>query len=145
MVEEKGQTIILEIESELANTTLIAMAVRGLCGMTTLSSVDINRMELCVVEVVNNSMEHAYNNEKGHRIQVDFCLMKNHLTITVSDWGRSMDKIRLEEKNISTILDDPSACLCSGRGLLIVQSLMDEVDYQSANGKNNFVMTKRLL
>ncbi|WP_257265233.1 ATP-binding protein [Endozoicomonas sp. ONNA2] len=144
MTDEKGQAVRLEIDSELANTTLIAMAVRGLCAMTTLSPVEVNRVELCVVEIVNNAIEHAYGNEKGHRVEVGVSLLQACILLTVSDWGKPMEQDKLVNRGMSVDPDNPAAWLCSGRGLPIVQSLMDKVEYQTVGDKNSFIMSKQI-
>ncbi|WP_257295237.1 ATP-binding protein [Endozoicomonas sp. YOMI1] len=144
MTDEKGQAVRLEIDSELANTTLIAMAVRGLCAMTTLSPVEVNRVELCVVEIVNNAIEHAYGNEKGHKVEVGVSLLQACIMLTISDWGKPMDQGKLGSRDMSVDPDNPAAWLCSGRGLPIVQSLMDNVEYQTVGDKNSFIMSKQI-
>ena len=143
MMGEKGQMVRLEIDSELANTTLVAMAVRGLCAMTALSPVEVNRVELCVVEIVNNAIEHAYGCEKGHKVEVDVNLLKSSLSLTVSDWGKPMEENKLDAKDFPVDVDT-TAWLCSGRGLPIVKSLMDKVEYQSVDDKNSFIMSKQI-
>ena len=144
MTDDQGQTLRLEIDSDLANTTLIAMAVRGLCAMTALSPVEVNRVELCVVEIVNNAIEHAYNHEKGHKVEVAAHLAQSALTLTVSDWGKAMGKGKLESPSMPVDLDDPALWLDSGRGLPIVQSLMDSVSYHRNGDKNSFVLLKHI-
>lgn len=144
MTDDQGQTLRLEIDSDLANTTLIAMAVRGLCAMTALSPVEVNRVELCVVEIVNNAIEHAYGHEKGHKVEVAAHLAQSALTLTVSDWGKAMVKGKLESASMPVDLDDPALWLDSGRGLPIVQNLMDSVSYHRDGDKNSFVMLKHI-
>ena len=144
MTDDQGQTLRLEIDSELANTTLVAMAIRGLCAMTALSPVEVNRVELCVVEIVNNAIEHAYGNESGHKVEVVAHLGQSDLTLTVSDWGVAMGQGKLESASLSVDLDDPALWLDSGRGLPIVQSLMDSVSYHRNGDKNSFVMLKHI-
>lgn len=144
MTDDQGQTLRLEIDSDLANTTLIAMAVRGLCAMTALSPVEVNRVELCVVEIVNNAIEHAYDHEKGHKVEVVAHLAQSALTLTVSDWGKAMVKGKLESASLPVDLDDPALWLDSGRGLPIVQNLMDSVSYHRNGDKNSFVMLKHI-
>lgn len=144
MTDDQGQTLRLEIDSDLANTTLIAMAVRGLCAMTALSPVEVNRVELCVVEIVNNAIEHAYDHEKGHKVEVVAHLAQSALTLTVSDWGKAMVKGKLESASLPVDLDDPALWLDSGRGLPIVQNLMDSVSYHRNDDKNSFVMLKHI-
>lgn len=144
MTDDQGQTLRLEIDSDLANTTLIAMAIRGLCAMTALSPVEVNRVELCVVEIVNNAIEHAYDHEKGHKVEVVAHLAQSALTLTVSDWGKAMVKGKLESASLPVDLDDPALWLDSGRGLPIVQNLMDSVSYHRNGDKNSFVMLKHI-
>ena len=142
MTDDQGQALRLEIDSELANTTLIAMAVRGLCAMTALSPVEVNRVELCVVEIVNNAIEHAYDYEKGHKVEIVVYLGPTALTVTVSDWGKPLAKGKLESASLPADPDDPALWLSSGRGLPIVHSLMDSVNYQRDGNKNSFIMCK---
>ena len=145
MLKQGGQTVKLEIDSALANTSLVAMAVRGLCTMTTLSPVEVNRIELCVVEIVNNAILHAYNNEKGHTVAVDVDLQQSWFQITVSDWGNCLDEDKLDDDQRFEIdADNPASWLCNGRGLSIVQNLMDDVSYQTIGDKNSFIMGKQI-
>ena len=145
MALQQSQCLRLEIDSKLTNTTLVAMAVRGLCSMTTLSPVEINRLELCLVEVVNNAIEHAYDNQAGHPVEVTVEMMKESMTLVVSDQGHVMPRETLEIENQPQIdPDSPQSWLCSGRGLHIVKNLMDTVEYSSDQGKNSLRMTKLL-
>ncbi len=145
MVSDTCQSLYLKIDSRLANTTMVAMAVRGLCAMTTMSPVEINRLELCLVEIVNNSIEHAYEKVQGHSVEVLIELWKTAITITISDWGKPMLLDNLDSSEISDVdSEHPETWLSSGRGLHIVKSLMDVIDYKTENNKNSFIMTKQL-
>lgn len=145
MATDNTQSLHLEIDSQLANTTLIAMAVRGLCAITVLSPVEINRLELCLVEVVNNAIEHAYGNQSGNRVTILVDVKKESITITVKDRGEAMAPEVLEANEEPELdLDSPESWLCSGRGLHIVKNLMDSVNYSSDNGENSLVMTKQI-
>lgn len=142
---DSSQQLTLQIDSQLANTTLVAMAVRGVCAMTTLSPVEINRLELCLVEIVNNAIEHAYNNEAGHPVEVCVGLDKTTMNISVSDWGSSIPGDVIESQQPEEIdPEHPESWLCSGRGLHIVNKLMDQVSYETDEGKNSFIMSKAL-
>ncbi|MGI9274389.1 MAG: ATP-binding protein [Endozoicomonas sp.] len=144
-MSDQAQEIKLEIDSQLPHTAMVAMAVRGLCAMTTLSPVEINRLELCLVEIVNNAIEHAYGNESGHSVEVSVGLSKKEVVITVSDQGQRMPEDILSDREEPEMdPDHPETWLCSGRGLHIVNKLMDEVRYKSADGKNSLFMTKKL-
>ena len=145
MGADETQSLYLEIDSRLSNTTLIAMAVRGLCSITVLSPVEINRLELCLVEVVNNAIEHAYTNQPGNRVAVRVDVTKERIAITVSDWGEAMPgEVLNQDKEPELDLDSPESWLCSGRGLHIVKNLMDSVNYSSEEGKNSLIMAKQI-
>ena len=146
MDDNRGnKKITLTIDSNYNDTVLVAMSIRGICAITSLSSDDINRIELSLIEVVNNAIEHAYGGMAGNAIEVRLELVVGRsIHIVVSDWGESMDKKQL---NQSPKLGsrNPTFFLESGRGLSIVKQLMDEVHYSvSEDGKNSFSM-KRLL
>ena len=142
---DSNQLLRLQIDSQLSNTTLVAMAVRGVCAMTTLSPVEINRLELCLVEIVNNAIEHAYGNEAGHPVEICIGLDKTSMNISVSDWGSSIPSDVIDSQEPEEINPDhPEAWLCSGRGLHIVNKLMDDVSYETDEGKNSFIMSKAL-
>ena len=144
-MSDLAQEIKLEIDSQLPHTTMVAMAVRGLCAMTTLSPVEINRLELCLVEIVNNAIEHAYGNESGHPVEVSVGLSKEKIVITVSDRGQKMPAEILSDREESEMDPErPETWLCSGRGLHIVDKLMDKVNYISKDGKNSLEMVKKL-
>ncbi|WP_257255238.1 MULTISPECIES: ATP-binding protein [unclassified Endozoicomonas] len=140
-----SQVLKLEIDSQLSNTRLVAMAVRGVCAMTTLSPVEINRLELCLVEIVNNAIEHAYDNEAGHPVEVCVSMDKTTMNISVSDWGQSIpDDVMQNKTEMVVDPEQPEVWLCSGRGLHIVNKLMDQVTYESNQDKNSFIMKKEL-
>ena len=145
MTVEASQSIRFEIDSVLANTTLVAMAVRGICAITTLSPVEINRLELCLVEVVNNAIEHAYGNKPGHKVEAAISLAETQLTITISDWGSPMLAENRDDNEPQKLdPESPETWLCSGRGLHIVRNLMDTVEYSSHQGKNSLLMCKHI-
>ncbi len=145
MTAEVSQSIRLEIDSDLRNTTLMAMAVRGLCTMTSLSETDVNRVELCLVEIVNNAIEHAYNNESDHTVEAMIRLTKQQLQIMISDWGTPIPDgcLSVNEPGLSDP-ELPETLMVSGRGLYLVTTLMDSVEYSSDQGKNSLTMIKAL-
>ncbi len=145
-MDQRTQTIQLLIDSRLEDTVLVAMAVRGLCAMTGLTAEEINRIELCVVEITNNAIEHAYSSASGHSVEVMINLTTDEMEIVVSDWGQAMAALQSagmsDMQNITAA--DPESWSCSGRGLNIVEQLMDDVSYISSDGKNSFYMSKKL-
>lgn len=139
------QSVTLIIDSQLENTVLVAMAVRGLCALTPLLETEVSRIELCVVEVVNNAIEHAYENQKGHKVDVVVSVTPGQcLTIDVTDYGKKISGPLNELLEQPEVMDpdNPATWTCSGRGLAIVQRVMDSMHYDSLEDRNCFSMSR---
>ncbi len=138
--------IKLVIESKLHNVCLIGMAVNKLCSLAQFSDIESYQIELCIVEAVTNSIIHAYEKKAGHHVEVVFTFDKSKLIFDVYDTGKPLNKKILNKKNRSSLdIDlDNMACLPEdGRGLTIINKIMDQVEYKTGNGKNCFTMTKK--
>ncbi|MTI14307.1 ATP-binding protein [Sansalvadorimonas verongulae] len=143
--DDKGQWLSLSINSQIEDTVLVAMAIRGVCSMIGLTLEDINRIELCVVEVVNNAIEHAYSGCSGSRVDVEVVIEPgNRLEIIVKDKGKSMPA--LGDIAAVQVPDpaNPDTWTTSGRGLPIVEQLMDAIHYESNESGNAFHMIRQL-
>ncbi|WP_281646875.1 ATP-binding protein [Parendozoicomonas sp. Alg238-R29] len=141
----KGQCLSLSINSQIEDTVLVAMAIRGVCAMTGLSAEDINRIELCVVEVVNNAIEHAYGGCSGSLVNVDvFVEPGKALEIVVKDQGKAMPALGEVQGVQVPDPTDPDTWAVSGRGLPIVDQLMDAIRYETSDDGNAFHMIRQL-
>ncbi len=109
--------------------------------MTALTPIQVNRIELCLVEIVNNAVEHAYTNQPGHIVETVVHLSETAVSIVISDWGKSIPAEKLDVSSFEKEdRNSPETLHSSGRGIYIVKSLMDEVRYSSKEGKNSFLM-----
>ncbi|WP_330925484.1 ATP-binding protein [Candidatus Sororendozoicomonas aggregata] len=135
----RHQQLKMEVDSSFSNTVIVAMAVRGICEMTLLTPVEVSRLELCLVEVLNNTIEHAYNNQPGNVVETLVDISDTAVSITVSDRGLALPAEILNESanHAEQMLNNPTL-QSSGRGLFIVNSLMDFVHYETLSGKNSF-------
>jgi anti-sigma regulatory factor (Ser/Thr protein kinase) len=137
--------ITIQIDSDINNIAPAACAVRGVCRLLSFSEDEQAQVELCVAEVINNSIEHAYAKQAGHDIWIDCRLKDDRIELDIFDQGTAMDPTILT--NICTnppVPDpvDPNTWDLRGRGLLIVKSYMDLISYRSENGVNCFSMSK---
>ena len=138
------------IDSRLDNLSFIGPVVNKLCSLASLSDIDSYRIELCTVEAVTNSINHAYENRPGNKVEVIFSISSEELVIIVCDNGRKMSEKEQrfldQENNISLEIQhgDLNNIPERGRGLKIIKSIMDEVRYQSQEDKNCLVMIKKI-
>jgi serine/threonine-protein kinase RsbW len=132
-------SLTLRIDSRLDDVVLVGLSIRGMCQLLPLDATAIDAVEICVVEAVNNAIEHAYANAPGHAVEVEVMIDSTALHVAVRDQGRAMDWpatcARTEARGIDPLAD-------SGRGVFIIRSLMDEVSYAHRGGWNVLTMVK---
>lgn len=133
--------LTFKIDSRLEHVALVGTAVRAICAAVPLDDDEAGNIELCVVEAVNNAIEHAYG-EPGYPVEIDVSLAVDTLDIAVRDRGRSMDWTRACAEADAYAADTLNE---GGRGLFIVRALMDRVSYGLVAGWNELAMRKRLV
>ncbi len=136
----KQGKIAFTIESDMKNVSLVGMTINKLCSLIPFSEAEAYQVELCVVEAVNNCIEHAYGNQKGHQVEIVFAIETDKLVVNVCDTGKSMDKKTLEKVDASQLNIDPNnfhTMAEQGRGLPIMKQIMDTITYNTyEDGKN---------
>ncbi len=140
-----SKRVKLVIDSDLEQVFLVGMAINKLCSLIPLSDTDSDQIELCVVEAVNNCIEHAYGNEKGQEVEITLTLHPDRLVIDVCDTGKSMEQELVERKDVSALEIDPSelnSIAETGRGLPIIKMIMDSVTYKTESGRNCLTLLK---
>jgi serine/threonine-protein kinase RsbW len=143
----KEKSITLTIGSELANVALVGAAVSRLSEFSSLNRDQVNRLELAVVEAVNNAIEHAYGYAPGYDVEVELRMDDNEIMVTIHDTGNSMPS-----NAVNTIVGEDEAPMPlvegfnedlpeGGWGLLLIKSLTDDVSYSSEAGRNSLRIT----
>ena len=139
--------ITFTIESDLKNVFLIGLAVNNIASYIGFNELESYRLELCVVEAVNNAIIHAYNKEAGNKVEVVFKIYPDRLVLDVYDTGKPMRGHLLKQNDISSLECEPDETGNvpeGGRGLAIMKAIMDSVDYKTEDGKNRLTMTKKI-
>lgn len=116
---------------------MIGLAIQGVCTSIPMAAEDAHRVELCIVEAVNNVIEHAYGHEEGHDVSVVISVDCDRVTLEVLDTGNSMDWKSAQERRADAFLLDEG-----GRGLGIMESCMDRVSYRRVGNKNVLTLVK---
>ncbi len=139
------RTIRLEIESRPECIDLLSNALHGICHPA-LPAGEIARINLAMVEAVNNAVEHAYHGESDHSVWVEFDLMPDHYRLRVCDQGQPMAPGRLAATPGFAEPDPADSVTWStrGRGLAIIKACMDTVEYEVRDGVNTLSMSRAL-
>ncbi len=134
------------VESRLECVPLAGTVVRAFCTASGASELESGQVEVCIMEAVNNCVIHAYKSEPGHSIEVVASLHDGEFRFEVYDQGKPRN-LETQRRSRRHLLDlDPTSLNTmpeSGRGLAIIESIMDGMEYDAVEGKNRFSMTKR--
>lgn len=138
--------ITLTINSRLEDVLLVGMAVNRISAAF-VSWEEAYRIELSVVEAVTNVIKHAYLNTPDKEVSVSMHCEKDRLLIKVTDRGCPMDPRLLKERDARVFCfsrEDIQELPECGRGLAIINQIMDEVCYERRWGRNTLTLTKYL-
>ena len=144
----KERKIAFTIESDMKNVSLVGMTINKLCSLIPFSEAEAYQIELCVVEAVNNCIEHAYGYQKGRQVEVVFAIETDKLVVDVCDTGKPMDEKAMKNVDVAQLNIDPDnfhAMAEQGRGLLIMKQIMDTMTYNTNDdGKNCLTLIKNI-
>ena len=87
-------------------------------------------LSLSVTELCENAIIHGNKNDKSKFINVEFFLEGNKVTIEVEDEGGSFNKKKINDPTKEDLLKT------SGRGIFIVEHLVDEFSYSFSDNNN---------
>jgi len=138
----KSRTIKLTIQSTLENVALVGSSINRMCVLAAMSEEDAYKMELCVVEACNNAIEHAYELQEDKEVEIEVTFFEDRVVFCVADAGKAN-----QHTSVPQLSYDPSDIenLPEGRmGLFIINEVMDEMRYETLDGKNVFTMVKYL-
>jgi serine/threonine-protein kinase RsbW len=114
--------ITLKIVSDPKNISLLGEAIHALCLYATKNEACAYDVQLAVVEALNNVILHAYKNQAGNDIIVQWGQTTGCLSVEIIDFGISMSSIPP-----GTI---PEFEAESGRGWWIINACIDEYYYK---------------
>jgi serine/threonine-protein kinase RsbW len=140
--------LTLSIDSNLADVSLVAVAVSSACIYLGLDTVSASQVELCIVEAVTNAIQHAYHGQPGQEVSVVLSSEFDLLHLEVIDNGTPMSaknvELLVQGSDVFQVQEADRASLAeSGRGLQIIHDLMDNVAYISEESFNRLQLTKR--
>lgn len=142
MTETSPKTISFLIDSKFKNISIAYSAIRGLCRYLALSEIDTYYLELCVMEAINNAIQHAYSSEEGHIVSLNISYTPGEIVMKISDTGKQMEFCAPGGPDFDP--DDLKTVPDHGLGLYIIHSVMDEITYETSGNVNTLTMRKTL-
>ena len=106
------------------------------------SEEDVAAIELAIVEAANNIVEHAYKFEEGHPLQLSISHRGDSLELLFFDKGPVFEysKIAKPDFEWDNVDDIPEG----GWGVYLINSIMDEVEFDRQGNINVLKMIKKL-
>jgi serine/threonine-protein kinase RsbW len=143
--ELSGRRVTLVVPSDMLFVPEAGARIRRFCEEASLAGDDVAEIELCVVEAVNNAIEHAYGLRPGREVFVVAALGEAGLSIDISDEGRSIPHaVMLGPDPLAFDPADIDGLPERGMGLAIIRRVMDEVSYRTHQGRNTLSLVRRL-
>jgi anti-sigma regulatory factor (Ser/Thr protein kinase) len=148
-MEQIVKHLTLEIQSNLGDVSLVAVAVHAICIYVGLGQDRASLVELSIVEAVTNSIKHACKGQPDHTLIMTISLGAEQLRFDLYDSGTPMPTDRVDRlvKGIGIVESDNSdfsAIPESGRGLEIIHRTMDKIAYTRESDRNHLELIIRL-
>src|SRR2546429_5858879 len=128
----RGVALRLSLACDLTEVRLAILAVRGFLTEQGLAEKDLTKCELALAEACNNAINHAADGSKAIEIEVICNAAKVELRVNDHtpgfDWPQ---RVQLPDSESER-----------GRGLYLIQSLMDSSAYFRGAGENSLWMCK---
>lgn len=140
------------LEYRVAATALsiraISMSLRAFFENVETISNFASMIELAIAEGMNNVLEHAYSGRNRGEMRIVVQWDDMSLTICIYDHGEEPNRNRVSTLSPPPEIGDDlpltSDLECEGRGVYIMESLMDSLDYYREGNENCLKMTKNL-
>jgi serine/threonine-protein kinase RsbW len=90
-----------------------------------LDEIQMHKLMVSLTEAVNNAIMHGNKSNPAKKVKVECDCQPEFLVITIADQGRGF---KLEE--VKNPLHEENLLRTSGRGIFLMRTLMDKVDYE---------------
>src|SRR2546426_4234157 len=130
----RGVALRLSLACDLTEVRPAILAVRGFLTEQGLAEKDLTKCELALAEACNNAINHAADGTKSKAIEIEVICNAAKVELRVNDHTPGFDwpqRVQLPDSESER-----------GRGLYLIQSLMDSSVYFRGAGENSLWMCK---
>jgi serine/threonine-protein kinase RsbW len=98
-----------------------------------LSEVDRHQITLAVEEVCANLIIHSHACNPKEEIHLEVKELNKKIIVEITDKGDAFNLLEYEVPDLSQVIEEKRK---GGIGILLVKKIMDEIQFESKNGKN---------
>ena len=129
-----------EVELVVASDTRWLRLIRGVIkefsARAGLEARTTHEVTLAVDEAVSNVIKHSYKGDPNQKISLRCCEVDGGVEVEVRDQGEPFDPGQ-------SAIPPPDELRSGGRGVYLIRSVMDEVEYRREGATNCVLMRKR--
>ena len=122
----------IEINNDALELERVCRQILQDLALDGFSEEDVFAIHLALEEVLVNALKHGNKNDSDKKINIEYNITNDNFDITVTDQGDGFEPERVPDPR-----NDENLCKTSGRGMLLIRSYMDKVEY---NEKGNSVL-----
>jgi serine/threonine-protein kinase RsbW len=135
-----GQNVFkMEISSEPLKIHEFEANLEHFFSEAGLEKEDIENLGIAATEIVNNAIHHGNRGDSGKKVHIEFKKYRRRVEITIRDDGYGFDPAAIADP-----LEPENMFKESGRGIFIVKSLMDDVQYHFSPKGTKVVLIKNI-
>jgi serine phosphatase RsbU (regulator of sigma subunit)/anti-sigma regulatory factor (Ser/Thr protein kinase) len=125
----------LTLDNSLASAGEGSVWARTLARQSGLSEDRIAALDLCIVELINNIVDHSYRGQPGE-IRLELALGHGAANLTVIDDGPAFDPLSVPTPPVPASLDEATI---GGLGIHLIRSSADACEYKRRQERNVFI------
>jgi len=130
----------INIGSRFDNIDLVDVVTEAVLRHSGMDDESVERLGLAIREAVANGVQHGNKEKPEKRVTVSFVLEKEEISIRIQDEGEGFDLEGLPDPLAPENLFKPR-----GRGILLMNSFMDEVDFEFSGDRGTVVKLRKRL
>ena len=133
------QTYDLTIQSNMQEMERVIDFTEDIMSKTLLNETDKGNFTLCVSEILDNAMTHGNKAEPLKNIWLRFEISDKEVRASVRDEGAGFEPAQVEDPRLPNNLEKDS-----GRGMFIVETLMDDIQYDFQQTGTEVTIVKKI-
>lgn len=139
-MRQQEDHISIEFMSDLKFTAFSVMVLGYLKNILNINEENFFKIEIALREVINNAVLHGNKSSPDKNVFVKFVWKKKRLRICVRD----QNKQEVDFEEINKKLKNNDILSFKGRGIMIMKSYMDKVEFKSSDHGSEIIMEKHI-
>jgi serine/threonine-protein kinase RsbW len=137
----RRKTVKLRIGNRIVEMKKVVEGVNRFGADHALPKAVLSDLNVALDEILNNTINYGYADDKRHEIVVSLSLARGELVAEVQDDAMAFNPLKAPTPDLSAGLHDRRL---GGIGVHLVRSLMDNVEYAREGESNRLRLRKRL-